>query len=96
MKNLGEKHLTDDNSFLRQTLKALRIAPRKLEESGKILGKTCGLGPTQRYTIERFKREIAPVELKGSKEITTLRYLERISNGNANLLNTPEPLNSEK
>ena len=32
-------HLTDDNSFLRQTLKDLRIAPVKLEESGKILGK---------------------------------------------------------
>ena len=39
--------MTDDNSFLRQTLKDLRIAPKKLEESGKILGKTCGLGPTQ-------------------------------------------------
>ena len=31
--------MTDDNSFLRQTLKDLRIAPGKLEESGKILGK---------------------------------------------------------
>ena len=31
--------MTDDNSFLRQTLKDLRIAPVKLEESGKILGK---------------------------------------------------------
>ena len=32
-------HLTDDNSFLRQTLKDLRITLVKLEESGKILGK---------------------------------------------------------
>ena len=39
MKDLGEIHLTDDNSFLRQTLKNLRITLVKLEESGKILGK---------------------------------------------------------
>ena len=31
--------MTDENSFLRQTLKDLRIALGKLEESGKILGK---------------------------------------------------------
>ena len=31
--------MTDDNSFLRQTLKDLRIALVKLEESGKILEK---------------------------------------------------------
>ena len=31
--------MTDDNSFLRQTLEDLRIAPVKLEESGKILEK---------------------------------------------------------
>ena len=31
--------LTDDNSFQCQTLKDLIIAPVKLEESGKILGK---------------------------------------------------------
>ena len=37
MKDLGERHLTDDNSFLCQTLeKNLRIAPEK-KESGKIL-----------------------------------------------------------
>ena len=39
MKDLGERHLTDDKSFLRQTLEDLRIAPKKLEEPGKILGK---------------------------------------------------------
>ena len=34
------KHLTDDKSFLRQTLKRnLMITPKKLEESGKILEK---------------------------------------------------------
>ena len=27
--------------------KNLRITPGELEESGKILGKTCGLGPTK-------------------------------------------------
>ena len=39
MKDLGERHLTNDNSFLRQTLKRILEAPGKLEESGKILGK---------------------------------------------------------
>ena len=40
VKDLGEIHMTDDESFLRQTLtRTLRIAPGKLEESGKILGK---------------------------------------------------------
>ena len=39
LKDLGERHLTGDNSFLRQTLKDLRITPIKLEESGKILEK---------------------------------------------------------
>ena len=31
--------MTDEKSFLHQTLKDLIIAPGKLEESGKILGK---------------------------------------------------------
>ena len=40
MKDLGERHMTDDNSFLRQTFdKNLGITPDKLEESSKILGK---------------------------------------------------------
>ena len=39
MKDLGERHLTDDNSFLRQTLKRILAAPGKLEESSKILEK---------------------------------------------------------
>ena len=36
--------------------KNLRIAPDKLKELGKILEKTCGLGPTQkkhRWTIKK-------------------------------------------
>ena len=40
--------MTDDTPFLRQTLKRILEAPGKLEESGKILGKTCGLGPTEK------------------------------------------------
>ena len=37
--DLGEIHMTDDNSFFRQTLtRNLRITPGK-EELGKILGK---------------------------------------------------------
>ena len=31
--------MTDDNPFLRQTLKRILEAPEKLEESGKIPGK---------------------------------------------------------
>ena len=31
--------MTDDNPFLRQTLKRILKAPGRLEESGKILGK---------------------------------------------------------
>ena len=52
--------MTDDNSFLRQTWKMnLRVIPRKLEESGKILGKTCGLGPTQKKTsLNNFKERL--------------------------------------
>ena len=40
--------MTDDNSFLRQTLKILRITPVKLEESGKILEKNLWVGPIQK------------------------------------------------
>ena len=39
LKDLGERHMTDDNPFLRQALKRIFEAPGKLEESGKILGK---------------------------------------------------------
>ena len=40
MNDHGERHMTDDNSFLRHTFKKdLGITPDKLEESGKILGK---------------------------------------------------------
>ena len=66
--------MTDDNSFLRQTLKDLRIASGKLEESGKILVEDMWVRAHSKDTpLNDFKREIAPVELNGSKEITTLR-----------------------
>ena len=79
--------MTDDNSFLRQTLKDLRIAPVKLESQVRSWKKTCGLGPTQRNTVERLlEREIAPVELNGLNEVTSSQKLEQIENGNFNLL----------
>ena len=64
--DLWERHLTDDKSFLRQTSKRnLRIAPGKQEESGNILGKDLlVMGPLKRNTVERFKRENAPVRFK--------------------------------
>ena len=45
-----------------------------------------GQGPLKRYTIEQFKREIAPAELNSLNEITTSKYLEQIENGNTSLL----------
>ena len=40
MKDLGEKHLTDEKFILTSNFEMnLGIAPGKLEESGKILGK---------------------------------------------------------
>ena len=55
--------MTDDNSFLRQTSKRiLRISPGELEESGKILEKDLWVrAHSKENTIERFKREVAPV-----------------------------------
>ena len=42
-----------------------------------------GEGPLKRNTVEKdLKREIAPVELHGLTEITILKELERIENGN--------------
>ena len=56
--------------------KNLGMAPGKLEESGKILGKTCWLWAHS--PLNDFKREIAPVELNGLNEITTSKELERM------------------
>ena len=80
--------MTDDSSFLRQTSKRiLRISPGELEESGKILGKDLWVRAHSKETSLKdfLKREIAPVELNDLNEITTLKYLERIENGNTNL-----------
>ena len=74
MKDLGERHLTDDNSFLRQTGKEFRITPGELEESGRSWEKTCGLGPTEEITpLERDVEQIddAPEQLKYLNEVTT-------------------------
>ena len=64
--------MTDDNSFLRQTLKKnLRITPGKLEESGKILGKDLWVRAHSKETPLKWllEREIAPVEVNGLNEI---------------------------
>ena len=75
MKDLEERHLTDDNSFLHQTLKYLIIAPGKLEESGKILGKDLWVRAHSKETPlnDCLKREIALVELNDLNEIITSR-----------------------
>ena len=67
--------------------KNLRIAPDNLKSQVRTWEKTCGLGPTKRYTVEQLiERGIAPVELNDLNEITTSKYLERIENGNTSLL----------
>ena len=66
--------MTDDNPFLRQTLKRILEAPGKLEDSGKILGKDVWVRAHSKETpLNNLKKKIAPVELNGSKEITTSR-----------------------
>ena len=66
----------------------MRVDLEKLEESGNILGKDMWVRAHSKDTLlKRFKeREIAPVELKGLNEITTLKYGERILNEKTNLL----------
>ena len=52
--------------------KNLRIAPDKLEESGKILEKDLWVRAHSKETpLEWFLRETASVELSGLNEITT-------------------------
>ena len=53
----------------------MRIAPKEIKESGKILGKDMWVRAHSKDTPlnDCLKREIAPVELNGSKEITTSR-----------------------
>ena len=71
-------HLTDGNSFLRQTLKDLRITPERQEESGKILGKDLWVRAHSKETPlnDYLKKENAPVELNGLNEITSSKELE--------------------
>ena len=65
--------MTDDNPFLRQTLKRILEAPGKLEESGKILGKDLWVrAHSKDPSLKRsLGREIVPVELHGLNVITT-------------------------
>ena len=75
--------MSDDNPFLRQTLKRILEAPGKLEESSKILGKDLWVrAHSKDRPLERLlEREITPVEVNGLNEITTSKSLERIENG---------------
>ena len=64
----------------------LGIAPGKLEESGKILGKDVWVrAHSKETTLEGFKRKIAPVELNGLNEVTTSKWLELMRSGYTNL-----------
>ena len=58
--------------------KNLGITPGELEESGKILEKDLWVrAHSKENTVERFKREAAPVELNGLNEGTSSKELER-------------------
>ena len=98
--DLGEKHLTDDNSFLCPTWKRIWEASGKLEESGKILEKDLWVRAHSKETpLNNLKRDNAPVEIKDLNERTSSKDLERMHSGNTNLrdiLSIPEQLNSEK
>ena len=65
--------MTDENSFLRQTLKDLIITLGKLEESGKIVGKYLWVRAHLKETpLKRLlEREIVPVDLNGLNEVTS-------------------------
>ena len=54
--------------------------PEKLEESGKILEENlwARAHSKEKTPLKRFKTEIAPVELNGLNEITSLKELERM------------------
>ena len=70
--------MTDDNPFLRQTLKRILEAPGKLEESGKILGKDLWVrAHSKEPPLNDFlKRDIAPDELNGLNELASSKELE--------------------
>ena len=59
--------------ILTSHLKRIENNSGKLEESGKILEKTCGLGPTKKTPLERIVEEIddAPKQLQYLNEVTT-------------------------
>ena len=71
MKAILEKHLTDEIHTYFKLRKGFENSSGKLEESGKILGKTCGLGPTEENTpLKRIIEEVddAPVRF-GEREM---------------------------
>ena len=78
LKDLGERHLTDDNSFLHQTLKRILEAPGKLEESGKILEKGLWVRAHSKEPPlnDCLKGEIAPVELNDLNEIASSKEID--------------------
>ena len=80
--------MTDENSLLRQTSKDFGNGSGKIGRVRQDPGKrNVGQGPLERTIIEGLLEiEIAPVELNSLKERKTSKYLERIENGNTNLL----------
>ena len=73
-----ERHLTDEIHTYVKLRKGFENSSGKLEESGKILGKDLWVrAHSKENTVEGFKRENAPVELKDLNEITSSKELER-------------------
>ena len=59
LKSILEKHLTNEIHPYVKLWKEFGITPGELEESGKMLGKDLGLGPTKRKTpLKRIVEQI--------------------------------------
>ena len=69
--------MTDEKFILTSNFRRFENSSKKIEESGKILGKDLWVrAHSKENTVERFKREIAPVELNGLNEGTSSKELE--------------------
>ena len=93
--------MTDDHSFLRQTLtRNLRIYPGNKKSQVRSRGKDLWVRAHSKETpLNDLKRDNAPVEIKDLNERTSSKDLERMHSGNTNLrdiLSIPEQLNNEK
>ena len=101
LEDLGERHLTDDKSFLRQTSKRnWEYLPKNKKSQVRSWKKAPWVRAHSRETpLKWFKRENAPVKLNGLNEITPRNRLNRswmTRRAFWDILSTPEQMNSEE